>query len=231
MEGLTTCIQRMIPEVEVRDLVVAELQNYEEARGKLFSSELARRGRTTQTPDAWWQFWDGNTPNLKKFALKILCQPCSSFNCECNWSLFEAIHTKKRSKLAQKRLNDLVFVQYNLRLCIRKVEEAPAGPIDLDDIDPYSDWTSHEQPPLFTEDDIYDFERQAMEEEGGGFGFTLDDIKEDEDDEESLPMPGAARGRATSRMEVEPQPELVIPSEEAQPQQISRTRPSSSTSS
>lgn len=58
-------------------------------------------------------------------------------------------------------------MQYNLRFRIRKVEEAPTSPIDLDDIDPYSDWTSQEQPPLFTKDNIYDLERQAMEEEEG----------------------------------------------------------------
>ncbi|XP_059068977.1 MADS-box protein FLOWERING LOCUS C-like [Cryptomeria japonica] len=68
---------------------------------------------------------------------------------------------------------------------------------------------------LFTEDDINDLERQATEEEGGGFGFTLDDIEDDEEDE-SLPMPGATRGRATSRMEDEPQPEPFISSKEAQ---------------
>ncbi|XP_059077416.1 uncharacterized protein LOC131876340 [Cryptomeria japonica] len=237
MEGLSTCIERMVPDVEERDLIVSELQNYEGGRGKLFSLELARRGRTTQTPDAWWQNWGGNTPHLKKFALRVLCQPCSSSNCERNWSLFEAIHTKKRSKLAQKRLNDLVYVQYNLRLRVKKVEELEGGPIDLDDIDPYSDWTSQEQPPLFSDTDITDLERQAMEE-GGGFGFRLDDIEEDEDedeDEDSLPVPEAGGDIASSRMEDESQ--STIPSEEAQsrpvPQQTYTTRqsrPSSSTS-
>ncbi|XP_059070586.1 uncharacterized protein LOC131860220 [Cryptomeria japonica] len=93
MEGLSTCIERMVPDVEERDLIVSELQNYEGGRGKLFSSELARRGRTTQTPDAWWQNWGGNTPHLKKFALRVLCQPCNSsnyfsrpFELECNAS-------------------------------------------------------------------------------------------------------------------------------------------------
>lgn len=121
--------------------------------------------------------------------------------------MFEAINTKKRSKLAQKHLNDLVFVQYNLRLRIRQVEEVASGPLDLDDIDPYSDWTSQEQPPLFSEDDNTDLERQAMEE-GGGFGFTLDDIEEEE---ESLPVPQAGGDIASSRME----DELAIPSKEA----------------
>lgn len=68
-----------------------------------------------------------------------------------------------------------------------------------------------------------------MEEEGGGFGFTLDDIEEEEDeDEESLPVPQAGGDIASSRMEDEP----AILSEEAQsrPLQTSRTRPSSFTS-
>lgn len=41
----------------MRDLVVAELQNYEEAKGKLFSYELARRGRTTQNPSIILAIW------------------------------------------------------------------------------------------------------------------------------------------------------------------------------
>lgn len=126
-------------------------------------------------------------------------------------------------------------MQYNFRLRIRKVEELEGGPIDLDDIDPYSDWTSQEQPPLFSDTDITDLERQAMEE-GGGFGFRLDDIEEDEDedeDEDSLPVPEAGGDIASSRMEDESQ--SAIPSEEAQsrPQQTYTTRqsrPSSSTS-
>ncbi|KAH9292585.1 hypothetical protein KI387_042230, partial [Taxus chinensis] len=50
MEGLSTCIERMIPDVETRDLVILELQSYKHARGRLFSSVLAIRGRTTQSP-------------------------------------------------------------------------------------------------------------------------------------------------------------------------------------
>ena len=82
-----------------------------------------------------------------------------------------------------------------------------AQPLDLDEIDPFGDWTAHEQPSLFTEDDIYELERQAIEE--GGFAVGLDDIQEegsesedidsehndseDEEDEESLlgPAPPA----------------------------------------
>lgn len=39
--------------------------------------------------------------------------------------------------------------------------------VDLDKIDPYSNWTRQDkQPPLFTENEILDFERHALEDTG-----------------------------------------------------------------
>ncbi|XP_057843440.2 uncharacterized protein LOC131052832 [Cryptomeria japonica] len=54
-------------------------------------------------------------PKLRDKVLDEL-EPCSASRCERNWSVFESIHTKKINRLTQKRLNDLVFVRYNLRL-------------------------------------------------------------------------------------------------------------------
>jgi hypothetical protein len=54
--------------------------------------------------------------NCRNLQFEILSQTCSASGCERNWSVFERIHTKKRSRLEKKRLNDMVFVQYNLRL-------------------------------------------------------------------------------------------------------------------
>ncbi|KAH9294964.1 hypothetical protein KI387_038552, partial [Taxus chinensis] len=126
---------------------------------------------------SWWEDWGGNTPHLQKLALRILSQPCSAFGCECNWSLFEAIHMKKRNKLSQKWLNDLVFVQYNLWLRTRKVEATSEELIDLDEIDPYSEWTGQEEEiSAFTEDEIASFEREAMEGEALAEDIGLDDI-------------------------------------------------------
>ncbi|KZV15563.1 hypothetical protein F511_16633, partial [Dorcoceras hygrometricum] len=55
-------------------------------------------------------------PNIQSLAIKILSQTSSSSGCERNFSVFERIHTKKRNRLEHQRLNDLVFVYYNLRL-------------------------------------------------------------------------------------------------------------------
>ncbi|XP_019429281.1 PREDICTED: uncharacterized protein LOC109336907 [Lupinus angustifolius] len=62
---------------------------------------------------------------------KILSQTTSSSGCERNWSVFERIHTTKRNKLERKRLNDLVYVHYNLDLKNRTINKRRA--LDLVD--------------------------------------------------------------------------------------------------
>ena len=97
--------------------------------------------------------------------------------------------------MTQKRLNDLVYVHYNLKLRIKKAQLLELlGPLDLDEIDPYSDWTAQEPGPLFTPDEIADLERQAMEGDvGTNFHITIDDIEDEDDDDssskEALPVP------------------------------------------
>lgn len=66
--------------------------------------------------DEWWRLFGSSAPNLQKLAIKVLSQTSSSSWCERNWNVFDRIHTKKRNRLEHQRLNDLVFVHYNLRL-------------------------------------------------------------------------------------------------------------------
>ncbi|XLV02478.1 hypothetical protein S245_016815, partial [Arachis hypogaea] len=76
----------------------------------------AIRERTTVMPDQWWESYGCGAPNLQKLAIRVLSQTCSSSGCERNWSIFEHIHSKKRNRLEHQKLNDLVYVHYNLRL-------------------------------------------------------------------------------------------------------------------
>ncbi|ERN10684.1 hypothetical protein AMTR_s00028p00241530 [Amborella trichopoda] len=51
------------------------------------------------------------------------------------------IHTKKRNKLEQKRLNDLVFVQYNQKLKEHHLDWFQIeDPILVKELDPTSEW-------------------------------------------------------------------------------------------
>ena len=52
------------------------------------------------------------------------------------------IHSKKRNRLAQKRLNDLVFVKYNRALKLRSLnlKNGRNDPISLEGIDDSNEW-------------------------------------------------------------------------------------------
>lgn len=138
--------------------------------------------------DLWWENYGAGTPNLQKIAIRVLSQPCSASGCERNWSVFESIHTKKRNRLSQKRLNDLVFVRYNLRLRVRQVEGVSHEAIDLDEIDPYGDWTMNEQNDgddvLLTEEEIAEIERGAAQDAEGARLDEMEDEDEDEDEDD-----------------------------------------------
>ena len=85
-----------------------------------------------------------------------MSQTWSASGCERNWSVFEHIHTKKHNRLEQKRLNDVVFVQYNLRLkCNQLQNKTPElCSIFLDDGDASSDWVVETQPATFYNEDL-----------------------------------------------------------------------------
>ena len=89
-----------------------------------------------------------------------MSQTCSASGCEHNWSVFERIHTHKRNRLEQKRLNDLVFVQYNLRLRRNQLlnKRPDSDPIVLEDIDPTSDWVVESCPPEFDRETSLDLD-------------------------------------------------------------------------
>ncbi|GKV15491.1 hypothetical protein SLEP1_g26278 [Rubroshorea leprosula] len=69
--------------------------------------------------DEWWKYFGYSAPNLKKLAIQLSSQTSYSLGCERNWSVFKRIPTKKRNRLEHQRLNDLVYVHYNLHLKYR----------------------------------------------------------------------------------------------------------------
>lgn len=113
----------------------------------------------------WWEAFGGQCPELQRFAIRILSQTCSASGCERNWSVFERIHTKKRNCLEQKRLNDLVFVQYNLRLRRNQLlnKRPDSDPIVLEDIDPTSDWVVESRLPEFDPDEDLEIDQLDVE--------------------------------------------------------------------
>ncbi|CAO2033804.1 unnamed protein product [Urochloa humidicola] len=120
-EGLVTCVTRMVEEVEVQDQIIDELSMYQDAIGT-FGKDIAIRQRRNESldPAKWWLNYGTSAPNLRKLAIRILGLTCSSSACERNWSCFEQVHSKRRSKLTHDRMRDLVFVKFNSLLKHKK---------------------------------------------------------------------------------------------------------------
>ncbi|KAG6653033.1 hypothetical protein CIPAW_05G046600 [Carya illinoinensis] len=111
--GFMTCIVKMEPDIDKQDEIIQQIDMYKNAHSD-FGQPIAIRQR--EKIACRWGTFGNEFPALQTFAICILSQCCSATGCERNWSTFEFIHSKKRNRLEHKRLNDLVFVRYNLKL-------------------------------------------------------------------------------------------------------------------
>ncbi|XP_059629981.1 uncharacterized protein LOC132272936 [Cornus florida] len=119
MDGLYQCIERLVPTTKVQDKISLESSRYIKADG-LFGSSIAIRQRKSRTP--------------------VLSLTCSASGCGRNWIVFEHLHSKKKNRLTQCRLNDLVFIKYNRALKRRYNMRDRIDPILLNDIDDSNEW-------------------------------------------------------------------------------------------
>ncbi|KAL4567756.1 hypothetical protein LXL04_023349 [Taraxacum kok-saghyz] len=190
-KGLYDCIMRLVPDHETQDKISIELDRYRNAEA-LFGLPLAVRHRTTKSPADWWASYGSSAPNLKKFAIRVLSLICSATSCERNWSVFQHLHTKKRNRLAQARLNDMVFVKFN-RALNRRAKDKDKDHILLEDIDESNEWllgrleeendddsvfVGTSQPARRHEEEI----EEDVGSDGGGDGAAVHVDLDDDDD-------------------------------------------------
>ncbi|XP_042950319.1 uncharacterized protein LOC122282432 [Carya illinoinensis] len=163
-----------------QDKIIEELDLYRTSVGE-FGHSLAIRQRDKLNPVAWWSQFGCEVPTLQKFAVRILSQCCSATGCERNWSTFDFIHSKKRNRLVHKRLNDLVFVRYNLKLRERSIKNGrdALNPINLENIDLMDEWVGEESELLDGEDldwaSIEEPLTSLNEEDVDNIGIDVDD--------------------------------------------------------
>jgi len=89
-EGLYMCMRRLVNDVAKRTKINLQLTDFHHARG-IFSLEDAKMGRKGMLPTDWWEMFEDRTPELKRFAVRVLSLTCSSSGCERNWSSFEMV--------------------------------------------------------------------------------------------------------------------------------------------
>ncbi|XP_075653427.1 uncharacterized protein LOC142623837 [Castanea sativa] len=124
-KGLLSTITRLVPDPDEQDTLSSQIEAYKKALGD-FGMPMAIRQREKLNP--------------------------VQFGCEKAWSTFEFIHSKRRNRLEHKRLNDLVFVRYNLLLRERNIRRTKdyLDPISLDNIDLMDDWDDGDDDVVLT---------------------------------------------------------------------------------
>nr|XP_033508844.1 uncharacterized protein LOC104121638 [Nicotiana tomentosiformis] len=81
--GYHECLEKLIPNSATVDQIGEEFGRYSQAEG-LFGLQAAIRARDIRSPVEWWMQFRHQTPNLQKFAIKVLSLTCSASGCERN---------------------------------------------------------------------------------------------------------------------------------------------------
>ncbi|KAK6136216.1 hypothetical protein DH2020_030048 [Rehmannia glutinosa] len=119
--GLCYCIVKSTEDLHVKDRMIIQMEKYRTAKA------------------LWWSEYGIECPELQRLAIRILSQTCDGASkFRLKRSLAETLLTKGRTRIEQKRLTDMVFLQYNMRL--RNFASGMADYITSDQIDLMDDW-------------------------------------------------------------------------------------------
>ncbi|RZB42462.1 hypothetical protein D0Y65_053162 [Glycine soja] len=178
-KNVSICLKAAAPLMVVLRLVDSDQQPamgfiYVEmdcAKERIKSNFNNVKKKKTMPPVEWWEMFGDGCPELKWFAIRVLSLTCSSSGCERNWSSFEMVHTKRRNRLHQKKMNDLVYVMYNLKLKSRQTRKTVALPFE--DMESDDEWITQEGDDIFDEDNFQVEQEQPLGESGSGSNVDL----------------------------------------------------------
>lgn len=150
-EDFFRVLEKLLPTPELRRDITNQILLFTRATG-MFGCNLAKEAIDSVSPGIWWEQYGDSAPMLQRVAMRILSQVCSTSTFERQWSTFHQIHSEKRNKIDKETLNDLVYINYNLRLSRSlKSKTSDADPIQLDDIDMTSEWVEETENPSPTQ--------------------------------------------------------------------------------
>ena len=88
-KGLYECMDKMLDYQECLKATI-QLDSYDQAMGE-FGRRAAIDSWKLRSPMSWWMHFEGSTPELQKFAIRVLSLTCSALGCERDWSTFESV--------------------------------------------------------------------------------------------------------------------------------------------
>ncbi|XP_050217659.1 uncharacterized protein LOC126668510 [Mercurialis annua] len=142
--GLYTTIEKMFSDIETRVKVDQQLEKFKRGEG-LFGISMATSTRDKKTT--------------------------SATGSERNWSTFEHVHSKKRNRLEQQRLDALVFVKYKIQLELRQAKREKYGetydPICLSDMESDDEWITEIEESCLSEDNSWMDVNECFDDDEG----------------------------------------------------------------
>ncbi|GJR49382.1 zf-BED domain-containing protein [Tanacetum coccineum] len=148
--NLYMCIEKMCGNEDLANEIDCQLDMFKNKKGHLFNLNTARLNIHKKTLVDWWDSFGDDTPELKRFAIRV--------------------HSKRRNCLHQQKMNDLVYVMYNLKLSGReekKMKETAAAidqleALDFENVESDDEWITEEE------------STQSQAHDGGGDNVFLE---------------------------------------------------------
>ncbi|KAL9313723.1 hypothetical protein ACSQ67_019175 [Phaseolus vulgaris] len=144
-EDFFNVLEKLLPVPDMRRDITNQIYTFTKAHG-MFGCSLAKEARHTVAPWLWWEQYGDSAPGLQRVAIRILSQVCSTYSFHRQWSNFRQIHSEKRNKIDRETLNDLVYINYNLKLGRQmNAKSSEVDLLQLDDIDMTSEWVEENE--------------------------------------------------------------------------------------
>ncbi|KAL1542165.1 hypothetical protein AAHA92_26297 [Salvia divinorum] len=140
------CIERLVPDQKIVDKIMKETAAYHSGAGD-FGRKMAIRARETLLPTEWWLTYGGGCPNLARLAIRVLSQTGCLIQHKLDKIPLQHLH-KRTNSLEHKRLDDLVYVQYNMSLKHMSSSDKQHEGIDTisyEHIDLVEDWVTEKE--------------------------------------------------------------------------------------
>ncbi|XP_024007322.1 uncharacterized protein LOC112083479 isoform X2 [Eutrema salsugineum] len=143
-EDFFKVLEKLLPTSDLRRDITNQIFTFTRAKG-MFGCNLAMEARDTVSPGLWWEQFGDSAPVLQRVAIRILSQVCSGYSLERQWSTFQQMHWERRNKIDREMLNNLAYVNQNLRL--GRMITLETDPIAVEDIDMVSEWVEEAENP------------------------------------------------------------------------------------
>ncbi|XP_031386848.1 uncharacterized protein LOC116200170 isoform X3 [Punica granatum] len=133
-DGMNFVLKNLVADEEEDDFL-DQMDQYHMKASEVFTYTAMKMLKTSH-PRKWWDYCGDYLPILKKYAIRILSQPCSSSSCKRSLSASEAAQIKRRRESTPAGLENCLHLRMNATLMAKSntMKTIDRRPIDLQEL-------------------------------------------------------------------------------------------------